>query len=210
MEESLDQLSPILPIDFFGVTLGLHPFDGKEKWKKKHLLPDFSMFLFDPVFASVSMGYSQKGLYFHVAVSQPFQDCHFPDYRKGDSVEIMIDTRDLKSAGFLTKFCHHFVFLPKEVEGVHAQEMTAFRTDDRHELCDPSLLKVKGEFKKRSYALDLFIPSECLEGYDPKGFDRLGFTYRINRHGGDPQNFTLSSDYLTVEKESKRWSTVQL
>jgi len=210
MEESLDQLSPILPIDFFQVTLDLHSYDGKEKWKKKHLLPDFSELLFDPVFANVFMGYSQKGLYFHVAFSKPFQDCQFPDHRKGDSVEIFIDTRDLKSAGFLTKFCHHFVFLPKEIDGVHAQEITTFRTDDRHELCDPSLLKVQGEFKRRSYSLDLFIPSECLEGYEPSEFDRLGFTYRINQADGDPQHFNLSSDYLSVEKESKRWSTMQI
>ena len=80
----------------------------------------------------------------------------------------------------------------------------------RHELCSPDLLKVKSIFKKKSYEMDIEIPANCLEGYDPKSFDRMGFTYRINRQGGDPQHFALSSEYLAVEKESKRWSTVNL
>jgi hypothetical protein len=210
MEESLDQLSAILPIDFFQITIDAHLYDSKEKWKEEHRLPDFSELLFDPLFATVSMGVAHKGLHFHVAFLQTFTDCQFPDFRKGDSVELFIDTRDLKSAGFLTKFCHHFVFLPQKIDGVKAHEVTAFWTDDRHELCDPNLLKVESIFKKKSYEMEIEIPATCLEGYDPKNFNRMGFTYRINRQGGDPQHFALSSDYLVVEKESNRWSTVNL
>jgi hypothetical protein len=69
---------------------------------------------------------------------------------------------------------------------------------------------VESIFKKKSYEMEIEIPATCLEGYDPKNFNRMGFTYRINRQGGDPQHFALSSDYLVVEKESKRWSTVNL
>lgn len=210
MEESLNQLSPILPIDFFQITLQAQPYNHKEKWSKKHLLPNFSNLLSDPFFASVSMGIHQKGIHFHIAFLQAFSDCQLPNYQKGDSVEIFIDTRDLKSAGYLNKFCHHFIFLPIEVDGVKAMEVTTFRTDDRHELCESELLKVDSTFKKKSFEMEIEIPSRCLVGYDPTSFDRMGFTYRINRHVGNPQHFSLSSKYLTVEKESKKWSTVRL
>lgn len=206
--ETLDTLSPILPIDCFHVCLPLNRVE-KGAWKKHHLLPDFSDLLIEHSFAKVSMGYSEKGLFFQIEVGQGFQDCFFPDYRKGDSVELFLDTRDLKTAGFLTKFCHHFVFLPQVVDGVGAQEVTAFRSEDRHELCDGAKLKGKGKFKKNSYTLEIEIPAECLVGYDPNSFDRLGFTYRINRVSGDPQHFALSSDYLSIEKEPKRWSSMQ-
>ena len=118
---------------------------------------------------------------------------------------IVKGTLILTIAGFITRFCHHFVFLPKPVDGICAQEITAFRTDDRHELCDASLLHVEGDFQKRSYSLKIFIPAECLHGYDPSSFDRLGFSYRIHRFGGDPQHFTLSSEYFVIEKEPSLW-----
>lgn len=209
MEENLDHLSPILPIDFFSAQIELHCAE-KGGLKKKHALPDFSHLLSEESFATVSMGWEKKGLLFSIEVRHPFMDAFYPEFHRGDSVELFIDTRDLKTAGFLTRFCHHFVILPKPVEGITAQEITAFRTDDRHELCDSSLLGVKGDFQKRSYSLDIFIPAECLHGFDPSSFDRLGFTYRINRVGGDPQHFALSSDYFAIEKEPSLWSSMWL
>lgn len=193
-EETLDHISPILPIDFFTVQIDLQ--------KKKRLLPDFSDLLSEDPFAQVSMGWEQTGLSFEIDVKQPFAE--------GDSVELFIDTRDLKTAGFITRFCHHFVILPKAMDGIIAQEITAFRTDDRHELCDGSAIEVKSEFQKRGYTLNIFIPAECLHGYDPSSFERLGFTYRINRFGGDPQHFAVSSDYFNIEKEPSLWSSMSL
>jgi len=206
MEANLDQISPILPIDFFSPQVDLLPSE-KGTLKKKHTLPDFSNLLAEDRFADVAMGWEKKGLLFSISVHQPFADAFYPDFHKGDSIELFLDTRDLKTAGFLTRFCHHFVILPKPVEGILAQEITAFRTDDRHELCDPTLIEVKGEFGKRSYTLRIFIPAECLHGFDPSSFDRLGFSYRINRVGGDPQHFALSSDYFSIEKEPSLWSS---
>ncbi|NGX37319.1 MAG: hypothetical protein K1000chlam2_00473 [Chlamydiae bacterium] len=193
MEETLDQLSAMLPIDFFSMSLDLK----KAPLGKRHLLPDFSELLFENSFAKVFMGWSEKGLAFEMVVDKAFEE--------EDRIELFIDTRDLKSAGFLTKFCHHFM-----IEGTSAREVTAFRTEDRHELCDPEKIEVKGDFRTARYTLNILIPSECLHGYDPKAFDRLGFSYRINRVGGDPQHFTLSSDYLMIEKQPSLWSSLQM
>lgn len=208
-EETLDHISPILPIDFFTVQIDLHELE-KGALKKKHQLPEFSDLLSEDPFAQVSMGWEQKGLLFEIEVKQPFTECFFPEFQKGDSIELFIDTRDLKTAGFVTRFCHHFVILPKAMDGIVAQEITAFRTDDRHELCDGSAISVESDFQKRSYSVNIFVPAECLHGYDPSSFERLGFTYRINRFGGDPQHFALSSDYFNIEKEPSLWSSMLL
>ena len=193
MEENLDQLSPILPIDFFSMSLDLK----KAPLSKRHLLPDFSELLFENPFAKVYMAWDAKGLSFEVVVDKIFEE--------NDRVEFFIDTRDLKSAGFLTRFCHHFV-----VDKTSAEEVTAFRTDDRHELCEGNKIAVKGDFRKKSYTLHILIPSECLHGYDPKAFDRLGFSYRISRTGSDPQHFALSSDYLAIENQPSLWGSLQM
>lgn len=134
----------------------------------------------------------------------------FPEFRKGDSVELFIDTRAMKNAGFPTRFCHYFVFLPKPVDEISAQEITNFRTDDRHELCDSEKLQTSVSCKSQSYLLQIFIPLECLHGYDPSSFDRLGFSYRINRLSKDPQHFAISSDYLAVENQPSLWSTMHM
>jgi len=201
MEENLDHISPILPIDCFTVQIDLHEVE-KGVLKKKHLLPDFSDLLSEDHFAKVYMGWEQKGLSFEVHIEKLFAE--------GDSIELFIDTRDLKTAGFITRFCHHFMIYPKPMDGLSGQEITTFRTDDRHELCDPNAILVAGDFQKRSYTVKIFIPSECLHGYDPSSFDRLGFTYRINRSEGDPEHFALSSDYFNIEKEPSLWSSITL
>ncbi|NGX47617.1 MAG: hypothetical protein K1000chlam3_00996 [Chlamydiae bacterium] len=210
MEETLDQISPILPIDFFAVTYDLQEGEWNKPLKRKHILPDFSELLYEDPFAKVFLGWNQKGLMCEVHIEKPFEECFFPEVRKGDSVELFIDTRDLKSAGFLTRFCHHFVILPKPIDEVYVREVTAFRTDDRHELCDPQKIGVKGDFQRKSFQLQISLPSECLHGYDPTAFDRLGFTYRINGLGRDPQHFALSSDYFTIETQSSKWASVQM
>lgn len=210
MEENLDQISPILPIDFFSIELDLHPAEWKKPLKKKHILPDFSELLFEDLFAHVSMGWHEKALFFEIDVKKPFEECFFPEFRKGDSVELFIDTRAMKNAGFLTRFCHHFVFLPKPIDDVVAQEITSFRTDDRHELCNGEKLQCKATFKSRSYFLEISLPLECLHGYDPSSFDRLGFTYRINRPSKDPQHFAVSSEYLAIENQPSLWSTMHM
>lgn len=210
MEATLDQISPLLPIDFFHIVHDLHFLEKKGSLGKQHQLADFSSFLFETSFAKVAMGWNGAGLSFAVHVGRPFQECFFPEYRKGDSVELFIDTRDLKSAGFLTRFCHHFVILPRAVEGIQAQEVTHFRSEESHELCDADKIELVADFQKSRYELQIFIPSECLHGYDPASFERLGFTYRINRWGGEGQHFAVSSSYLAIEQQPSLWSTLHM
>lgn len=213
MEETLESISPLLPIDFFSLTLPLYfveKAEAKASLKKKYLLPDLSPFLDEEAFAKVFVGYHDAGLVFNVRVDKPFENCSFPEFARTDSIEIFIDTRDLKTAGFAHKFCHHFVIFPKAIDGLSAREITRFRTDDRHGLCDARLIHVTSELKSRHYFLKIFIPSDCLYGYDPKTFDRLGLTYRINRFGGKSGHFAVSSDYLVIHQQPSLWSSMEM
>lgn len=213
MEATLDQISPLLPIDFFRVEVDLHEIEKKgwsDKLKKRYELPDISPLLYEDSFSKMAMGWHAQGLVFDVSIARPFQECIFPLYRKGDSIELFIDTRDLKSAGSVTRFCHHFVIYPQPIDGIHAQEVTHFRGDDRHVLCESDQIKVTTDLLQRRLHLKIFIPSECLHGYDPTVFDKLGFAYRINRVGGQPDHFGVSSKYLAIEQQPSLWSTMHL
>lgn len=211
LTEEFPVLSPInfyqMRIECSKLPTGAFPqLDAKAK---KYLLPDMTTLSGEESFANVSMGWTPQGIEFYVQFSVPFEDARYPDVTRGDSIEIFLDTRDVKSSGFNTRFCHHFYFLPKAVEGHQAAEITRFRTEDTHELCDPSLLKVKSKFQKSSYTMHIFIPSESMVGYDADQFDRIGFSYRINRSGGEPQHFSVLSEEFKIDQQPSLWSSIR-
>lgn len=204
----------LTPVNFFQLGFDCLYFDPKSKSplqnSRKHLLPDTSALCSEDNFAKVWLGWHNEGLEAFVSVSQPIQKCSFPDFTAGDSVELFFDTRDVKTSGFNTRFCHHFFFLPEAVDGRISGEATRFRTEDTHDLCDPNELRVKPQKKGQGYSLQIFIPSQCLYGYDPEQFDRMGFAYRINRPDGSPQHFSVVTEDFQVEQQPSLWSSARL
>lgn len=204
------------PINFFQIRAACryfapNPFPAISlKNYSKFLLPDTSVLCHQDPFAEVALGWNEEGIEAFVDVKHIFLKSSYPNVRDGDSVELFLDTRDLKTSGYNTRFCHHFFFLPQEIDGVSKGEMTRFRTEDKHELCEASELLLNNQFKKSNYRMHIFIPSQCLHGYDPEQFDRLGFTYRINRFKGDPQHFSVLSEEYQLEQQPSLWSSLQM
>jgi hypothetical protein len=211
----MENLVAITPINFFQIFIEcpyLTPGFPQSSLSKevKYRLPDTSTLCHESPFAEIAMGWNFEGIEVHAAISQPFCRASFPNVIQGDSLELFFDTRDLKGTGFNTRFCHHFYFLPEHVEGAIAGEITRFRSEDAHELSDPSELKVKSLVKKSGYSLQVFIPSQSLFGYDPEQFDRLGFAYRVNRAGGSSQHFCVVTEDYQIEQQPSLWSSVKL
>lgn len=216
MLENEDEPLSITPVNFFQIQatcsyLTPNTFPTlTAKNSQKYLLPDTSALCVENHFADVAMGWNHEGIEVLATVKVPSIQTAYPNITNGDSVELFFDTRDVKTSGFNTRFCHHFFFLPEAVEGVNAGEITRFRTEDVHELCDPKDLNVKSLVKSNGYSLHILIPTQCLYGYDPDQFDRLGFTYRINRTTGRSQHFSVTSDEYQVEQQPSLWSSLQL
>lgn len=156
------------------------------------------------------MGWHADGIEVFANVQERFHRVSYPDIMSGDSIELFFDTRDVKTSGFNTRFCHHFFFLPEPIEGRQAGEITRFRTEDSHELCDPSKLNVKAQTKSSGYTMQIFIPAQCLYGYDVDQFSRMGFTYRVNRFHKDPQHFSVTSSDYQLEQQPSLWSSLNL
>jgi hypothetical protein len=211
----------IVPVSFVAISADCHRLPPKTtmldaKLASSYLLPD-TTYLFGNLksFADVSMGWSPEGISVYVQVKQPFERSCYPNVKEGDCVELFFDTRDVKTSGFNTRFCHHFFFLPKPAEDHLAGEITHFRSDDAHPLCDPTELTVKASFKsglfKGGYSMNIFIPAQCLHGYDPEQFNRIGFNYRISRGDGDwAQQFSAAQENFTIEQQPSLWSSVRL
>lgn len=205
-----EDLPALSPVQFFGVNSDCLYLKDKGKMTHDHALPDTSDLLGEDSFASIYAGWNVDRIAFRFSIGVPFQGTGEGDYRKGDSIEIFIDTRDLKSRGVVSRFCHHFVFFPVQVQNFFGREITRFRGEDVHRLCHPEDLQVVADLKKKEYELLIEIPSVCLHGYDPLGFPRIGFTYQINRTGGFPQHFAVSSEEFAIEQHPATWGTLKL
>lgn len=208
-----DEISfSLAPVNFFALSCDCHFLAKKNSYPpfSTHSLPSTSRLCHEYSFTKVAVGWNQEGLFFQIHVSQPYTKSSFPDVQKGDSIELFIDTRDVKSSGFNTRFCHHFYFLPKPADDHQCGEITHFRTEDSHPLCDPKQLVCQSQFGSNDYTTKIFIPSQCLYGYDPKQFDRLGFTYRINRTSGKSQHFSVSSHEYQIDQQPSLWSSMKL
>lgn len=205
-----EDLPGLSPVQFFGITTDCYYFKRELKPEKLFLLPSTVDLLSEESFADVYAGWSMEKLSFFFSVKVPFQKIGEGDFRKGDSIELFIDTRDLKTKSTVSRFCHHFVIFPVESQNFLAREITRFRNEDMHRLCHPEDLQVTAELGAQSYTLAVEIPSHCLHGYDPLSFSRLGFTYRINRTSGPPQHFAVSSEEYTIEQHPATWGTLRL
>ena len=180
------------------------------KNRAKYQLPNTSALCLEETFAELSMGWHQQGIELLITCQIPFQKAFYPNLTEGDSVELFFDTRDVKTTGFNTRFCHHFFFLPTKVDEHLAGEMTHFRTEDSHLLSDPNELKIRSTFKANSYSMAIFVSNQALHGYDPDQFNRLGFTYRINRASGNPQHFSALSREYQIEQQPSLWASLKL
>lgn len=200
------------PLSFFSAEVPCLSVSSKDEVRltNAHRLPDLAQTLGETSFADLSLGWSRQGLHISVRVNKPFEESRFSEVQEGDSVELFVDTRNVKTSGFNTRFCHHFFFLPQPTSDRQAGELTHFRAEETHEWCNPADLKVQSFFGKTSYTLNLFIPAHCLHGYDPDQFDHLGFTYRINRCGGSSQHFSVSSEDYQIEEQPSLWSSLRL
>jgi hypothetical protein len=201
LSEDYDHLNPV---HFVEITHDVPKYrlKAKPQW-----LPVAAELSGEDAFAEVALAWSKEGLSVDVAVSGPFEEPSYPRIEGGDSIELFFDTRDSKQGTFNTRFCHHFFFLPSAVNGVQAGEITRFRTEDSHEHCQAEELKIDG---KKSGHWKIFIPNHCLVGYNPSEYDRLGFTYRINRADGSKQHFSVCSDEFLVDQQPTLWSSLRL
>ncbi len=209
-----EEFVPLTPVNFFQISADCHywpPTEAKGRAsKERYRLPDTSALCSEETFAEVYLGWNEEGLRCVCAVREPIRHIAYPALTEGDSIELFIDTRDVKSGGFNTRFCHHFYLLPEPLEGVQAGEITHFRTEDSHPLCNPADLVVKVKKSSSGYEAELFIPAHCLMGYDPSQFKRLGFAYRINRSNQPAQHFTVVSDDFQIDQNPGSWSSLIL
>jgi hypothetical protein len=200
-ENPLADMIPLAAISYVSIVADCryHIPDGKPL-KSKYLLPDLAGLSGKKAIADLSLSWHEEGIEAYVEIYRQMEPT--------DQVDLFFDTRDVKTSGWNTRFCHHFFF--RSDDGFSAGEITHFRTEDRHELCHAEDLQLKVHVMKNSYTMQIFIPNHCLFGYDPTQFQRLGFNYQIRCADGTTQNFSASPEDFSIEQQPSLWSSLKL
>lgn len=178
---------------FFTFGFSLHQVKSRQL-TKSHRLPRLDEWMGEEGVCEVYLGWSVDGLALKVA-------CADGTLLEEGTFELMIDTRDVKNASATHRFCHHFSFNCEE-----GREVTRFRSEDAHPLCDPTLLEL--ECKKKEMVV--WIPKEALVGYEPSSFDRMGLAYQLSAQGEILQQLPLSSRDVVLDKHPGRWAAAHL
>jgi hypothetical protein len=136
-------------------------------------------------------------------------------------LQLWIDTRNTQSIHRATRFCHHFVFWPipehwaKAAKGTSglakagAQQLAIALAKDDAPMTRASLLQTASRSTKSGYELEIWIPADCLHGYDRESNPLLGFYYAV-------RDAELGEQFLTVGREfpfdhdPSLWSTLEL
>lgn len=204
-------LPKLLPISFISLEAHCHKItDIKQLKSEKHKLGNTHFFTLEESFTNFYLGFNDEGLYFSAEINVPFQDVFYPDITRGDSLELFIDTKNLKTASFNTPFCHHFFFLPKPYNGVQKGEITSFRGESARPFVDEKDISLQVTFHKNSYILNIFLPRDCLHGYDQEESKKIGFNYRVNRFQAPPEHFSASGDEFAIKERPQTYATLLL
>lgn len=163
--------------------LGTSPaIDGSLKeWGDESRLPDVMGMGGGEAFAEVYAGWNSEGLFFAVDVKgngtpevQPKRPV------RGDSLQIWIDTRDVRNAHRASRYCHHFFFLPmgkgRGQKQPMAGQLRIRRARAQSAPCDPQAIGISSTILSRGYRMEIHLESRLLTGFDPDENRRLGFT----------------------------------
>lgn len=189
--------------------------DGNLKdWDDSYLVPDLTSVDGEKPFAPLYMAWDERGIWFAWQVKGKTRYKIDPrNYWRGDCLEVWIDTRDLKGAGRANRYCHHFYFLPGGSgpggRGPIARHTTVDRAREQAPPCPEGSIDVGLRRLKRSYQMEVRLPAEGLNGFQPGEFDRLGFNYVLHDIEHGSQSWSIGRA-PPLGNDPGNWGTVEL
>ncbi|HXY36409.1 MAG TPA: hypothetical protein VEI07_19390 [Planctomycetaceae bacterium] len=186
-------------------------------------LPDLGGLDAAAPFATLRAGWNDAGLGFRLEVSGKKMPvfAESTDPTENDGLQLWIDTRNTQSIHRATRFCHQFAFWPipnnwpkaNSKNGGSAkagsQQLAIALAKEDAPMSRAGLLQATSRARRGGYELELWIPAECLQGYDRESNPLLGFYYVV-------RDAELGEQFLTVGREfpfdhdPSLWSTLEL
>jgi hypothetical protein len=171
--------------------------DGKEPW------------------AEVRTAWNPGGLAVAVRAEGSLDGLSGDDQPEGlYAFRVWVDTRDTRDVSRATRFCHRFDarLVPgasKTALNVKVQPRPIARAVADAPLARTDLIAAKAERVKGGWRLEMFLPAEALNGFDPETNRRLGFSYQV-ADPDRPDEFLGVGREFPVGENPSLWSTLEL
>ncbi|MGY8824644.1 MAG: sugar-binding protein [Candidatus Latescibacterota bacterium] len=182
-------------------------------WNESALLPNLMAVDGQQPFASVYMAWDDDNLYFGIEVKNKTK--YKLDPRKptaGDCLELFIDTRDVKEHR-ANRYCHRFYFLPggtgKIIKKPIGRQTSIDNAREQAPPCPEDSIKAGLRVLKKSYQMEIRLPASGLNGFSPREFSRLGFTYLLHDSQFGVQSWSSIAD-MGVDSDPSTWGTAEL
>lgn len=212
---------PVAPRLFFACTFACPRRDPGPRidgdlrdWDDECLLPDLMAIDGHPSFAAVRLAWNDAGLYLALEVKDKTEYRIDPrNIDRGDCLELWVDTRDVKDQHRANRFCHRFYFLPggtgRDGKKPIGRQMAIDQAREQAPPCPEESIRVALRRLKRSYRMEIALPAQGLNGFQPGEFGRLGFTYLLHDSQHGTQSWSCGPD-LGVAHDPGTWGTVEL
>ncbi len=193
----LDDSGPLLDLPRTCLVPDLEALEGREPW------------------ARVRIGWNPEGLGIAIEADGLGLNAKSPNRPEGfATVSVWIDTRDTRNVARATRHCHGFharLTLSRDRKALDAdvEQRRIPRATADAPIADPSLLRHRAELLKKGWRLELFLPADALNGYDPDVNRRLGFAYQISDAERDDQFLGVGRDFPVADNPGL-WSTLEL
>ena len=182
-------------------------------WDDTQRVPDLMPIEGQEGYASMYMAWNDDALYFGLEV--PRKSSYKIDPREptaGDCLELFLDTRDVKDAHRANRYCHRFYFLPggtgKDGKAPIGRQSSVDKAREQAPPCPEETIKVGLRRLKRSYQMEILLPAQGLNGYDPREFNRIGFTYVLHDSEHGMQSWSAGRE-VPVTQDPGTWGTVE-
>jgi hypothetical protein len=178
-------------------------------------LPDFAQLEGSASWAQVRSAWNPLGLGLMVLADGLSDEQLDPSRPEGFAeVHFWVDTRDTRDVSRATRFCHHFVIkLAKRGSRGKLTAEVLQRPIARAVADAPiyrgDLILARADMTKSGWFLELFLPAQALNGFDPDTNRRLGFAYQISDRVRPDQFLGIGREFPVGENPSL-WATLEL
>jgi hypothetical protein len=165
--------------------------------------------------AEVRVGWNPRGLGVVVQAESPGDPRRAADQPEGFAdVQVWVDTRDTRDVSRATRFCHRFAAAIRSREPEPKLAVEVVQKPIARAIADPPMarsgsIESRAELTRTGWVLEVFLPAQVLNGFDPEINRRLGFAYQVSDHLREDQFLGVGRDFPIGENPGL-WSTIEL
>lgn len=183
-------------------------------WDEGARVPDLMGVEGQTPYAGLYMAWNDEGLYFGLHVKRKTRYRIDPSSpTRGDCLELWLDTRDVKDLNRASRHCHQFYFLPggsgKDGKGPIGRQTAIDGAREQPPPCPEESIQVGLRRLKRSYQMEIALPAAGLNGFQPREFARVGFTYLLHDTEFGVQSWSAGRE-VPVTEDPSTWGSVEL